>query len=510
MSTKKQVVRATTEAFLDRHPVFSRLTFANAHGEPRPSSALVKRLKYLQATRRVVSLERGLYATVRPGADPKAVSPDPYLVASALRPDGVFGYHSALTLLGAAPSTWNVVTVLSHRRRRPLVLRTGRVEVLPHPIQLARRGAMDLGVRNVPYLETTLRVTGPERTLVDGFRQLRLVGGLEEFVASAGGFASLDHDLLHSVLRAYDLRLLYAAVGWFLETYRQHFFVPDAFLSRLEKERPAAPQYLPRRTRTERESGRLVSRWNLVLPEALLRGAEADDALPIGPARPYSFALGKARGRPAVGERPTASDTAGTNARPPQVVVIGGPNGAGKTSSAPRLLRDTVGIDAFVNADVIADGLSAFAPQTSAIEAGRILLARLQELADQRADFAFESRLAGRALYSFLSQLTTNGYQAHILYLWLPSADLAVARVRRRAATGGHDVPEQVIRRRFGRSLANFYRLYRSAATVWRLYDGSVIGRHRLIAHGRRAEDPGVVDAQLWPAVQRQIEEASR
>jgi len=250
---------------------------AQAHGEPRPSTALVKRLKYLQATRRVVSLERGLYATVRPGADPKAVTPDPYLAAAVLRPDGVFAYYSALTLLGAAHSTWNVVTVLSSRRRRPLVLGTARVEVLPHPSQLVRRGATDLGVRNVPYVETTFRVTGPERTLVDGFRQLRLVGGLEEFVASAAGFASLDLDLLHSVLGAYGLRVLYAAVGWFLETYRQHFFVPDAFLTRLEQQRPAAPQYLPRRTRTEGPSGRLVPRWNLILPEAALRGAEPDE-----------------------------------------------------------------------------------------------------------------------------------------------------------------------------------------------------------------------------------------
>ena len=277
MSTESKARRATTDAFLERHQVFTRLMFAEAHGERRPSPALVKRLKYLQATGRVVSVERGLYATIRPGDDPKAASPDPYLAAAVLRPDPVFAYHSALTLLGVAHSTWNVVTVLSHRRRRPLVLRTARVEVLPHPAQLARRGGTDLGVRNVPYLDTTLRVTGPERTLVDAFRQLRLVGGLEEFISSAGGFASLDLDLLHRVLRAYDLRVLYAAVGWFLETYRQHFFVPDAFLRQLEERRPAAPQYLPRRTRTERESGRLVSRWNLIMPEAFLRGAERDE-----------------------------------------------------------------------------------------------------------------------------------------------------------------------------------------------------------------------------------------
>ena len=121
MSTQSQVHRVS-EAFLDRNPVFTRAMFTHAHGEQRPSSALVKRLKYLQATCRIVSLERGLYATVRLGDRPDTVAPDPYLVSAVLRPDGLFAYHSALTLLGAGHSDWNVVTLLSHRRRRPLKL----------------------------------------------------------------------------------------------------------------------------------------------------------------------------------------------------------------------------------------------------------------------------------------------------------------------------------------------------------------------------------------------------
>jgi hypothetical protein len=106
--------------------------------------------------------------------------------------------------------------------------------------------------------------------LVDGFRRLDLVGGLEELVTSAAGFPSLDLAELGAVLTAYDLRILYAGVGWFLETYRAHFFVPDDFLVRLEKKRPVGPQYLPRRARAEDGGGRMVSRWNLILPEAAL------------------------------------------------------------------------------------------------------------------------------------------------------------------------------------------------------------------------------------------------
>jgi len=276
MSTRSQVQR-TTGKFLDRNPVFSRSMFAEAHGEPESSTALAKRLKYLQSRERIVSLERGLYATVRPGDDPEATVPDPYLAGAVLRPDGVFAFHSALTLLGAGHSDWGVVTLLSHSRRRPLVLRGGRVEVLPHPAILVRRALTEVGVRSVPFLDRTLRVTGPERTLVDGFRRLDLVGGLEELVSSAAGFPSLNFEEMDAVLDAYGVHNLYAGVGWFLEAHQEHFFVSDDNLARLEKRRPAAPQYLPRRGRIEDGGARMVPRWNLILPEALLNGMVDDE-----------------------------------------------------------------------------------------------------------------------------------------------------------------------------------------------------------------------------------------
>jgi predicted ABC-type ATPase len=192
--------------------------------------------------------------------------------------------------------------------------------------------------------------------------------------------------------------------------------------------------------------------------------------------------------------------------RIPQAVVIAGPNGAGKTSAAPDLLRDTVGIGAFLNADVIAEGLAAFDPRSVAMEAGRVMLRRISELSQSMDDIAFESTLSGGSIRRRLEDLRTLGYQLHTFYLWLPSPDLAVARVRSRVKTGGHDVPEDVIRRRFWRSLINFEIVYRPLSPSWRLYDGSITGRRPLIAHGN-GEDAVVDDTERWLEVRGQIEE---
>lgn len=198
-----------------------------------------------------------------------------------------------------------------------------------------------------------------------------------------------------------------------------------------------------------------------------------------------------------------------TAGRTPQAVVIAGPNGAGKTSSAPDLLQEAVGIDAFVNADVIAQGLAAFSPESAAFMAGRIMLRRIGELTRAREDFAFESTLAGRSAHRLLTGLVGVGYDVHIFYLWLPSPDLAVARVRRRVEAGGHDVPEAVIRRRFWKSLVNFDLLYRPVATTWRLYDASALGGRPLIAHGTGAREPVVLNETTWLEIRKRIEEVA-
>lgn len=136
------------------------------------------------------------------------------------------------------------------------------------------------------------------------------------------------------------------------------------------------------------------------------------------------------------------------------------------------------------------------------------MLDRLDELTRIRADFAFESTLAGRSVARRLSDLADLGYDVHVLYLWLPSPDLAVARVRRRVEAGGHYVPEPVIRRRFWRSLVNFDRQCRPLATTWRLYDGSLPSGRPLIAVGSGGAEPTITNETKWVMIRGQIEGA--
>jgi predicted ABC-type ATPase len=157
----------------------------------------------------------------------------------------------------------------------------------------------------------------------------------------------------------------------------------------------------------------------------------------------------------------------------PTVYVIAGPNGAGKTTFATDFLPIFVQCREFVNADLIAAGLSPFAPELQAMRAGRLLLTRIKELADARQDFAFETTLAGRNYVKLIGEFKRSGYDVILFFLWLPSAEAAVARVATRVRQGGHDVPEATIRRRFEAGLRNFLRIYAPLVDSWYMLDGS-------------------------------------
>lgn len=179
----------------------------------------------------------------------------------------------------------------------------------------------------------------------------------------------------------------------------------------------------------------------------------------------------------------------------PNVVVLARPNGAGKSTSATSILKDALGVDEFVNADVIAQGLSGFEPERAGLAAGRIMLARLREMARKRNSFAFETTLASRSFAPWIADLMRTGYQFHLVFLWLPHPDIAVARVAARVREGGHDVPEETIRRRHEAGLSNFFRLYQPMATTWEFWDNSTESSLTPIASGAghatfKASDP--------------------
>ncbi|MBA3057316.1 MAG: AAA family ATPase [Gammaproteobacteria bacterium] len=186
---------------------------------------------------------------------------------------------------------------------------------------------------------------------------------------------------------------------------------------------------------------------------------------------------------------------------PPRVVVFAGPNGAGKSTHADAILA-ALGMETFVNADYIARGLSGRHTDGVAFEAGRIMLRRLHQLGDAGADFAFESTLASRSFAPFLRQLKAQGYIVAIYYFSLANAQLAIRRVKLRVALGGHDVPGDVVRRRFGRSLNNFLDLYVPLADEWTLFDNSTSPHARTVA-AKLANQLTVTETATWHKLQK-------
>lgn len=184
----------------------------------------------------------------------------------------------------------------------------------------------------------------------------------------------------------------------------------------------------------------------------------------------------------------------------PQVILVAGPNGAGKTTSARLLLKEHFGVLDYVNADAIAHGLSAFQPESVALEAGRVMLNRLHSLAVRRRDFAFETTLAGRSYAPWLKEICQQGYQLHLLFLWLNDPELAVARVRKRVEEGGHGIPEATIRRRYRNGVRNFFEFYQPLAATWGVYHNSGTQGPVLIAQGQNQTVTIIRQPDSWAA----------
>jgi predicted ABC-type ATPase len=156
-----------------------------------------------------------------------------------------------------------------------------------------------------------------------------------------------------------------------------------------------------------------------------------------------------------------------------RIVIIAGPNGAGKTTFARRYLPRRAGFPDFINADLIALGLSPFAPELAAIEAARIMLEQIHQKVSVGRSFMFETTLAARTYASYIPEWRKSGYHVKLIFLSLPSPEAAIARVRMRVLQGGHHVDEDVVRRRFDAGRQNFARLYTKLVDSWELYDNS-------------------------------------
>lgn len=183
--------------------------------------------------------------------------------------------------------------------------------------------------------------------------------------------------------------------------------------------------------------------------------------------------------------------------------VIAGPNGAGKTTFALQYLPEMTGCRNFINADLIAAGLSPLDPASVQMDAGRLLLREIEENIQKGRDFAFETTLAGHTYARLLKELRAQGWKIVLFYLWIPSAEFSRQRVKQRVADGGHDIPDQAILRRYGRTVANFLNMFSSLCDEAMCYDSSDLTP--ILVFEQRGQDRVVVDRERYAMILESI-----
>ena len=172
----------------------------------------------------------------------------------------------------------------------------------------------------------------------------------------------------------------------------------------------------------------------------------------------------------------------------PKLYIIAGCNGAGKTTASFTILPEILGCKEFINADEIAKGLSPFQPESVAVQAGRIMLTRMDELLQKGETFAFETTLATKSYKQKIEWAQANGYEVTLLFFWLDSPNIAKERVAQRVAEGGHNIPLETIERRYYNGIANLFTIYIDMVDICYIFDNSE-GRKELIAQKERHRD---------------------
>ncbi|MEO3405974.1 zeta toxin family protein [Mucilaginibacter sp. CAU 1740] len=190
----------------------------------------------------------------------------------------------------------------------------------------------------------------------------------------------------------------------------------------------------------------------------------------------------------------------------PNLYIIAGCNGAGKTTASYTVLPELLNCKEFVNADNIAAGLSPFDPESVALEAGRIMLQRIEELLNRGVDFALETTLATRSYVSLVKRAQAKGYEVTLLFFWLSSPQIAMERVATRVSEGGHNIPIDVIERRYYRGIKNLISLYIPLCKTWLVIKNMNTGPE-VVAKGLKASETSIIKPDVWKLIVNQANE---
>lgn len=190
----------------------------------------------------------------------------------------------------------------------------------------------------------------------------------------------------------------------------------------------------------------------------------------------------------------------------PNLYIIAGCNGAGKTTASYTVLPEMLNCNEFVNADEIAKGISPFQPEKAAIDAGKIMLTRIQELIAARVDFSFETTLSPKYFLNLIGKAQEKGYFVTLVFFWLSSVDLAIERVKMRVNEGGHNIPEETIRRRYKMGIKNLVNNYIPICDYWIITNNSE-GPFTVVAEGLKDIEFEIKDITTWNKIKAQANE---
>lgn len=256
-----------SDTFFEDHPVFTVHDFVAARSDARAGSGTASTVKNLLAKHvangRIVRLRRGLYATVPRGVDPDRAGVDPFMLASRLADDATIAYHAALQFHGKAYSLWRRYHYLTDRRRRPFAFRGDEFVPVQMPAVLRTLADRGGGIERASHAGAWVNVTTLERTMVDALSSPQRCGGWEEVWRSLEMVEFFDIEAVIDYALRLRSAVTVARIGYFLEQHREELMVADAQLVALQRHAPRQPRYFD----SSRSSGRLISRWGLVVPD---------------------------------------------------------------------------------------------------------------------------------------------------------------------------------------------------------------------------------------------------